>query len=171
MQALAKQELWENKFMAYLMEMWKSIPVDRNNMGRSTMEACFKVLDEGNILAIAPEGTRSKDGTLQEGKGGVAFIAHKKASPMIPVVVMGFTQAKASLKRLRRPTITIKVGPVFEVKQKGGRLDADNRQLLADEIMLRLAQLMPEEMRGHYKDRQMMFQLTEDVKDLSKLDV
>ncbi len=89
--ALAKQELWDHKFMAYLMNMWKSIPVDRQNMGRSTMDACFKVLDDQHILAIAPEGTRSKDGKLQEGKGGVAFIAHKKDIPMIPVAVMGFT--------------------------------------------------------------------------------
>jgi 1-acyl-sn-glycerol-3-phosphate acyltransferase len=166
--ALAKQELWKSKFMAYLMEMWKSIPVDRQNMGRATMDACFKVLEQGHILAIAPEGTRSKDGLLQEGKGGVAFIAHKKDIPMIPVAVTGFE--KSEKKRLRRPRITIKVGPVFEIKQKGGRIDADTRQALADEIMLRLAQLMPEEKRGHYQGREILFSLTEEAKMLSEGD-
>ncbi|MDX9823365.1 MAG: lysophospholipid acyltransferase family protein [Sphaerochaeta sp.] len=162
--ALAKQELWDHKFMAYLMNMWKSIPVDRQNMGRSTMDACFKVLDDQHILAIAPEGTRSKDGKLQEGKGGVAFIAHKKDIPMIPVAVMGFTSFSRNIKRLRRTVITIKVGEVFEIVQKGGRIDANARQALADEIMMRLAVLMPNEMRGHYKDKDIVFNLTRTVK-------
>ncbi|NLE16814.1 MAG: 1-acyl-sn-glycerol-3-phosphate acyltransferase [Spirochaetales bacterium] len=162
--ALAKQELWDHKFMAYLMNMWKSIPVDRQNMGRSTMDACFKVLDEQHILAIAPEGTRSKDGNLQEGKGGVAFIAHKKDVPMIPVAVMGFPSFSKNIKRLRRTVITIRVGEVFEIVQKGGRIDADTRQALADEIMMRLAVLMPNEMRGHYKDKDIVFSLTQTVK-------
>jgi len=162
--ALAKQELWDHKFMAYLMNMWKSIPVDRQNMGRSTMDACFKVLDDQHILAIAPEGTRSKDGKLQEGKGGVAFIAHKKDIPMIPVAVMGFTSFSRNIKRLRRTVITIKVGEVFEIVQKGGRIDSNARQALADEIMMRLAVLMPNEMRGHYKDKDIVFNLTRTVK-------
>ncbi|HBO36273.1 MAG TPA: 1-acyl-sn-glycerol-3-phosphate acyltransferase [Sphaerochaeta sp.] len=162
--ALAKQELWDHKFMAYLMNMWKSIPVDRQNMGRSTMDACFKVLDDQHILAIAPEGTRSKDGKLQEGKGGVAFIAHKKDIPMIPVAVMGFTSFSRNIKRLRRTVITIKVGEVFEIVQKGGRIDANARQALADEIMMRLAVLMPNQMRGHYKDKDIVFTLTQTVK-------
>jgi 1-acyl-sn-glycerol-3-phosphate acyltransferase len=161
--AIAKQELWEHKFMAYLMNTWKSIPVDRQNMGRSTMDACFKVLDEQHILAIAPEGTRSKDGCLQEGKGGVAFIAHKKDVPMIPVVVMGFNSFSKNIKRLKRTVITIKVGEVFEIIQKGGRIDGDTRQALADEIMLRLAMLMPNERRGHYKDHPISFTLTKTV--------
>lgn len=162
--ALAKQELWEQKFMAYLMDMWKSIPVDRQNMGRSTMDACFKVLEDRHILAIAPEGTRSKDGNLQEGKGGVAFIAHKKDVPMIPVAVMGFPSFSKNIKRLRRTVITIKVGEVFEIVQKGGRIDADTRQALADEIMMRLAIMMPNEMRGHYKDKDIVFTLTRTLK-------
>jgi len=162
--ALAKQELWEQKFMAYLMNMWKSIPVDRQNMGRSTMDVCFKVLEDRHILAIAPEGTRSKDGNLQEGKGGVAFIAHKKDVPMIPVAVMGFPSFSKNIKRLRRTVITIKVGEVFEIVQKGGRIDADTRQALADEIMMRLAIMMPNEMRGHYKDKDIVFTLTRTLK-------
>ncbi|MPN54728.1 hypothetical protein SDC9_202405 [bioreactor metagenome] len=149
--------------MAYLMNLWASIPVDRQNMGRATMDACFKVLDEQHILAIAPEGTRSHDGKLQEGKGGIAFIAHKKDVPMICVAVTGFTEFKKNIKRLRRTVITVKVGEVFEIVQKGGRIDADTRQALADEIMLRLAALMPESLRGHYEGKPIAFTLTKET--------
>ncbi|WP_321300507.1 lysophospholipid acyltransferase family protein [uncultured Sphaerochaeta sp.] len=161
--AIAKQELWNSKFMAYLMETWGSIPVDRENMGRATMDACFKVLDQNHILAIAPEGTRSKDGTLQQGKGGVAFIAHKKNAPMIPVAVMGFEKTKANMKRLKRTVITVKVGKPFEIIQKGGRLDAETRDKLGDEIMLHLAALMPEERRGYYQGKPIEFTLTKTI--------
>lgn len=161
--ALAKQELWESRFMASLMNMWGCIPVDRQNMSRSTMDACLKVLDEQGILAIAPEGTRSKDGNLQEGKAGVAFIAHKKDAPMLPVVVTGFDQFPRNIKRLKRTKVAIKVGPLFEVAKKGGRLDAEGRQALADEIMLRLAMLMEEDRRGFYRDRPFEFTLTKNV--------
>lgn len=163
LQAIAKQELWDHKFMAWLMNTWKSIPVDRNNMGRATMEACFKVLDEKHILAIAPEGTRSQDGCLQQGKGGIAFIAHKKGSPMVPVAVMGFNDFKKNIRRLKRTPVTIRVGQPFEIIQKGGRLDADTRQALVDEVMLRMAALMPEEKRGFYKDHAIEFSLTKDL--------
>lgn len=161
--AMAKQELWDHKFMAYLMNLWGSIPVDRQNMGRATMDACFKALDEKHILAIAPEGTRSHDGKLQEGKGGIAFIAHKKDVPMISVAVVGFTEFKKNIKRLRRTVITVRVGEVFEIVQKGGRIDADTRQALADEIMLRLAALMPPSLRGHYEDKPIEFTLTKEA--------
>ncbi|MGH0052036.1 MAG: lysophospholipid acyltransferase family protein [Sphaerochaetaceae bacterium] len=161
--ALAKQELWNSRFMAYLMETWKSIPVDRQNMGRATMDACFKVLDQKHILAIAPEGTRSKDGNLQQGKGGVAFIAHKKNAPMVPVAVMGFERTKEHMRRLRRTPISIKVGEPFEIIQKGGRLDAETREKLGDEIMLRLATLMPLEKRGYYQNHPIEFSLTQSI--------
>lgn len=83
---------------------------------------------------------------------------------MIPVAVMGFPSFSKNIKRLRRTVITIKVGEVFEIVQKGGRIDADTRQALADEIMMRLAIMMPNEMRGHYKDKDIVFTLTRTLK-------
>ncbi|MDD3903504.1 MAG: lysophospholipid acyltransferase family protein [Sphaerochaeta sp.] len=162
--AMAKKELWEHSFMGWLMDAWKSIPVDRENMGRETMEACFAVLDQKNILAIAPEGTRSEDGCLQQGKAGVAFIAHKKDVPMIPIAITGFESFSKNIKRLRRTPITIRVGKSFEIIQKGGRID---RQALSDEIMLRLAELMPKEKRGFYTDYPLTFSLTRAIDDVN----
>ena len=54
------------------------------------MESCFTSLKENRILAIAPEGTRNKEGSLQEGKAGVAFIAYKAQVPIIPLITLGF---------------------------------------------------------------------------------
>ncbi len=161
--AMAKKELWDNKFLGWVMDLWRSIPVDRENMGRETMEACFAALDREEILAMAPEGTRSKDEKLQQGKAGMAFIAHKKDAPMVPVVIMGLSDFSKNLKRLRRTPVTIAVGKPFEIVKKGGRLDAVAREALIDEIMLRMAALMPEEKRGYYEGRPLEFSLTREI--------
>lgn len=161
--AMAKKELWDNKILGWVMNAWRSIPVDRENMGRETMEACFSALDRNEILAMAPEGTRSKDGSLQQGKAGIAFIAHKKDAPMLPVVITGFNDFSKNIKRLRRTPITIAVGKPFEIIQKGGRMDAATREALIDEIMLRMAALMPNEKRGYYQDRKLEFSLTKEM--------
>jgi 1-acyl-sn-glycerol-3-phosphate acyltransferase len=164
--AMAKKELWNHRFTRFIMNLWGSIPVDRENMGRESMEQCFAVLDRGDILAIAPEGTRNSTGELQEGKAGVAFIAHRKQVPMVPIVVLGFENFSRNIKRLRRTPLLIAVGEPFEIIKKGGRLDASGRQQLVDEIMLRLAGLMPKEYWGYYSDREALFELTRSIKEL-----
>ncbi|HHU87831.1 MAG: lysophospholipid acyltransferase family protein [Candidatus Pacearchaeota archaeon] len=161
--ALAKKELWDKAVTRYLMNIWGSIGVDRENMSRQTLEECFNALDAKNILAIAPEGTRSSNGKLQQGKPGVAYIAHKKGVPLIPIATIGFENFSKNIKRLRRTPITIAVGPPFEIIQKGGRLDAQTREELIDEIMVRLALLMPQELRGYYRDHKGVFKLTGEL--------
>ncbi|NLZ76968.1 MAG: 1-acyl-sn-glycerol-3-phosphate acyltransferase [Spirochaetales bacterium] len=161
MHALAKKELWKNPFTRSLMKLWGSIPVDRGNVDRKAMDAIFAVLDRGEIFAIAPEGTRSKDGTLQRGKGGIAFIAYRNRTPMVPIAVTGFDRFKRNLLRFRRTRITIRVGEVFRPVGGEGRLDAAGRQTLADEMMVRIAALMDERHRGYYRTFDPTFTLTE----------
>ncbi|MFA7395830.1 MAG: lysophospholipid acyltransferase family protein [Sphaerochaetaceae bacterium] len=168
--ALAKKELWDTWFLRFIMNLWNSIPVDRDNMGRETMESCFQVLKREEMLAIAPEGTRSKDGSLQSGKPGVAFIAHKGGVPIVPIAITGFEKIKENLKRFKRTPLHIAVGEVFVIKQQGGRLDSATRQQLADEIMLRLATLVPQEYRGVYANTPIEFHLTSDDRSIVSKD-
>jgi 1-acyl-sn-glycerol-3-phosphate acyltransferase len=100
---------------------------------------------------------------LQEGKAGIAFIAHKKQVPMVPIVLLGFDKFSYYAKRLRRTPITISVGKPFELIKKGGRLDAEGRQQLIDEIMLHLAEQMPPELRGYYAERKLEYTLTKTL--------
>ncbi len=127
------------------------------------MNACFKVLKEKNILAIAPEGTRSKDGVLKEGKSGVAYIAYREKAPIIPIVTSGYENMKEYRKKFRRTPLHIAVGSAYEIVPQEGRLDGAAREALIDEIMLRLALLLPEEKRGTYRDRKLNFVYTRDI--------
>jgi 1-acyl-sn-glycerol-3-phosphate acyltransferase len=160
---MAKKELWDSWFTRMVMNAWDSIPVDRENMSRETMETCFKVLKENKILAMAPEGTRNKEGSLQEGKAGVAFIAYKAQVPLIPVVTLGFNDIKKNVKRLKRTPLLIKVGSPFEIVQKSGRMDSTTRAELNEEIMLRLAQLLPDDKKGFYAGKEKEFTLTSNI--------
>ncbi len=163
MVAMAKKELWDIPFTRFIMNRWKSIPVDRDAMGRETMNACFAVLKNNNILAIAPEGTRSKSGVLQEGKSGVAYIAYREKAPIIPIVTLGFDGFRENIRRLRRTPLLVKVGTPYEIVEQPGRLDGAGREALMDEIMIRLAALLPEEKRGRYGIKDPSFVYTRDI--------
>ena len=151
--ALAKKELWDKPFTRLAMNAWNSIPVERGGFDMKSMRSCFSVLGEGNILCIAPEGTRSRDGVLQRGMPGTTFFASRESVPIYPMVQWGLGDLSTNLRRWRRTEVHVRVGDPFLVgKTGGGRLSADERQAMADEMMYRLAALLPEHLRGCYAD-------------------
>lgn len=151
--ALAKQELWEKSFTRHLMQWWECIPVNREGMDREALNACFSVLDRKDILCIAPEGTRTEDGRLIQGKAGTGFIAFKKKVQILPIANYGIEDFSKNIRRLRRTPVTIKVGKPFIIESDKRRLNNEERQQVTDEMMLRIAELMPSEYHGFYADK------------------
>ncbi len=158
--ALAKRQLWDRLFTRKLMEMWGAIPVDRGMLDRESIDQCFNVLKRGDILCIAPEGTRSKDGALKQGKAGIAFIASKHQVPIIPVVTVGFEKFGENFRKFRRTPVKIIVGKPFEIIPRTGRMTPDVRQGITDEMMMHMAALMPPEYRGFYAESELPFEYT-----------
>ncbi len=151
--ALAKRELWDKWFSRMVMEAWQSIPVDRGGMDMKAIRGCFKVLDDGNFLCIAPEGTRSKSGALKKALPGTTFFASRKGVPIYPMVQWGLRELPLNLKKFRRTPVTYKVGkPFLMEKSGGGKLSSEERARMADEMMFRLADLLPENLKGAYSD-------------------
>jgi len=151
--AMAKTELFEKFFTRTILSTWKVIPVKRGAVDIQAMKSCFNVLEEGNFLCIAPEGTRSKTGKLLRGKPGTTFIATRKKVPIIPMTHWGITDLKKNIRKFKRTKITIKVGRSFYVEKKeGGKISSDDRQKMADEMMYQIAACLPEEYRGYYSD-------------------
>ena len=87
--ALVKEETWKNPFMGALFNLWGGIPIKRGEVDRNAYNLARTSLNEGKILAIAPEGTRSKNGRLQIGHPGITMIAVKTNTPIIPVAFYG----------------------------------------------------------------------------------
>jgi 1-acyl-sn-glycerol-3-phosphate acyltransferase len=111
-------------------------------------------MKEGGVLVIAPEGTRSKTEALQEAKMGVAFLASKSGYPVLPVAVTG-TEDRViveNLKRFRRSRITVTAADLLYIDIPKGKGREEAMRQATDEIMCRIAALLPERYRGVYAD-------------------
>jgi 1-acyl-sn-glycerol-3-phosphate acyltransferase len=118
------------------------------------MKEILRRLKAGGLLAIAPEGTRSKSEALQEGKPGVAFLASKVNIPIIPVALTGTEDRliKSNFKHLRRSHIIIRVGTPFNLPAINGKDREASLRVATDEIMCQIAAMLPEKYRGVYSD-------------------
>ncbi|MEZ0395684.1 MAG: lysophospholipid acyltransferase family protein [Anaerolineales bacterium] len=150
---LAKIETWDNRLMGWLFDLWGAIPVRRGEADVEAIRRCLAVLAAGDILAVAPEGTRSRHGRLLRAQPGVAMLALRSGAPILPIGHWGGEQFSANLRRLRRTRFHVRVGRPFVVQTNGERVTAEVRQAIADEIMTEIAALLPEEYRGFYAGR------------------
>ncbi len=140
-------------FIRWMVKQLDLLFLQRFEADFGTLKEVLRRLRQGGILAIAPEGTRSKTATLLPGKPGVAFLAAKSGATVIPVGVTGSEDGpvKAAYSKLRRPVVRIRVGEPFKLPEvpKDGRDQFFQDQ--TDEIMLRIAALLPKEYRGVYE--------------------
>jgi 1-acyl-sn-glycerol-3-phosphate acyltransferase len=151
-EAMGKMELYFFPVLGWIMRAYGTIWVHRGVPDRRALRAGLQALAEGRLLAIAPEGRESLTGALEEGTGGAAYIALKANVPVVPVTFTGTQNSHVynSLLRLRRPRLTMTVGPAFHLEAK-----APGREAVAaatKSIMIVLAKQLPEEYRGVYRD-------------------
>lgn len=120
----------------------------------SALREILARMEKGGLLVIAPEGTRSKTEALQEGKLGVAFLASKSGFPVVPVAVAGTEDRLIleNLKRFRRSKIVVNVGKPFKIEIPKGKGREQAMRDATDEIMCRIAVMLPEKYRGFYAD-------------------
>lgn len=125
------------------------------------MKEILRRLKAGGLLAIAPEGTRSKSEALQEGKPGVAFLASKVNIPIIPVALTGTEDRiiKDNFKHLRRSHIIIRVGKPFNLPAINYKDRETSLRVATDEIMCQIAAMLPEKYRGFYSEHQRVKEL------------
>ena len=150
--ALAKAEAWDNPLFHWLFNIWKLIPVRRGEADIDAMRQSIKMVKEGYIFGISPEGTRSGDGKLLRAHPGIVPIALRSQAPLQPVAHWGAEDFPENVKRLRRTDFHIRVGEPFYLDTRGERVTSEARQQMVDEMMYRLAKLLPEEYRGYYAD-------------------
>ncbi len=149
---LVKKETFDTPFLRLLFSSWGSIPVERGAADFQAFKKSAEVLNQGDFFAIAPEGTRTKNGRLIKAHTGVVLIALKSKATIMPVAQYGGEKFFKNIKKLRRTRVTLRVGAPFTVRSDSAYPDKKERQLIADEIMYQVAKLLPEEYRGYYSD-------------------
>ena len=97
----AKQELFEVPVLSGIIRALNSFPVKRESGDRSAIRSAFQVLNAKRALLLFPEGTRSKNGLIQDPKNGLGMIAHRNRVNIVPVCVEGTYKAWQFMFRRR----------------------------------------------------------------------
>jgi 1-acyl-sn-glycerol-3-phosphate acyltransferase len=147
---LAKVETWDGWFLRWVFNLWEAIPIRRGKVDMTAMRMSLKALEKRQILAIAPEGTRNKTGILIKGHPGVITLALRSGAPLLPIVHWGGENFLSNLKRLKRTDFHIRVGEPFKLDPGEERVTREIRQQMVDEMMYRMAAMLPEYYRGAY---------------------
>lgn len=161
---IAKRESWKNPLFNFLFNQWGVIPIDRGMVDREAFRLTEEALKDGKVVAISPEGTRSKDGRLLPGKPGVVAIAIRSKAPLMPIAFYGYENFWKNLKQFKKTEFNVAVGKPFQLDLKGKPLSREIRQEVTDEIMFKMAELLPDKYRGHYHfDAPIEYQYLTDI--------
>ena len=139
-----------NAFVKWFTNAAEGIWIDRDIADFSAISKATKQLAKCKLLGIAPEGTRSKSGKLQEGKPGTIMLALKTHTPIVPVALTGTQDALKQLSRFRRPHITATFGEAFTLPEFEPRHRSEELKRWTEILMRKIAAMLPEEYRGFY---------------------
>lgn len=152
--AIIAKKYQEKPFFKWVLEkVGTMVWMDRTRTDFAAMRDALDQLRHGAMVGIAPEGTRSR-GTkgLLEGKPGAALMAARASVPIVPIGIVGSENINQHFMRLKRPPVDIRVGEPYRLPE----MDREDRQgwlsRSTDEIMCRIAALLPPEYRGFYAD-------------------
>lgn len=149
---LGKQEALEWPLVGTGLRWNAVLGIRRGAADLEAFRAAKHVLDEGHVLAVFPEGTRSPDGTLQAAKDGLAILALRTGATILPVAVANTDRFWPRGRRWRiGGWVGLQVGPPFTLDELTRGLSRREAQAAAtDAIMGRIAGMLPERQRGAY---------------------
>ena len=141
-------------FYRWLVKLVNGMFVDRYNADIRTVRETLRRLQQGQILTITPEGTRSKSGNLIEAKTGGLYLAMKAGVPLVPIGLTGTEDSVVvdRLKHFKRLNIKIVTGQPFRLPPIYGAERGVALQQYTDEVMCRIAALLPADRRGVYTE-------------------
>ncbi len=150
--ALVAEKYRRLPFYRQLIDTVDGIWINRFAPDARALRRALRHLRQGGLLGVAPEGTRSPTQALIPAKPGVAYLAAMADVPVVPIAIYGTERWWRALLRLRRATIHVRVGRPFRLgpiprQQRDAWLRAKT-----DEIMLRIAAMLPPSYRGVYAE-------------------
>ncbi|MEA2487942.1 MAG: 1-acyl-sn-glycerol-3-phosphate acyltransferase [Actinomycetota bacterium] len=157
---LAKADYFKSWKTAWFFRSVGQIPTEREGGDRSrqALEIALEVLEQGSLLGIYPEGTRSPDGRIYRGRTGVARLALAAGVPVIPVGVTGTDDVmpkSAKMPRVRgQVEVKIRFGePIDFGRYIGQERDRFVLRSVTDEIMYEIMRLSGQTYVDEYASR------------------
>ncbi|HLH72296.1 MAG TPA: lysophospholipid acyltransferase family protein [Chloroflexota bacterium] len=140
---MVKQEAWDTPFVGLIPRWFEAFPVRRGEVDLNAYRQALRLLADGQVVGIFPEGHRSVDGRLHAGQPGAVVLAQRSGVPIVPVGIWGIKEVLTHPIVLRQ-TIHLRVGqPFHPTLARRGQLQA-----AIDDLMARIAALLPPERRS-----------------------
>ncbi len=135
---MAKEELFANPVAGFILKKCKAFPVKRDRPDRKALQHSLRLLQEGEIVGMFPEGTRSKTGKMQELMDGAAMLVLKSRAPVVPMAVKG-------PYRLFQP-IEVYLGPplYFNSDKKGKKYSREDLKEVSRSIRENINKMLEE---------------------------
>jgi 1-acyl-sn-glycerol-3-phosphate acyltransferase len=150
--AMSKIENFRDPILGIIVRLYGAFPVQRGEVDLQATRRALEVLHNGEVLLMAPEGTRSEECRLQPGHDGMTFIARRANAPVLPMAITGVKDFSSNLKRLRRTSVKVVIGKPFRFQLSEEKIGRDVLQQMTEEAMYQLAAILPPEYRGVYGD-------------------
>ena len=152
--SMAKAEYFErSRLQTWIFTAFQAFPVVRHSADRGAIRKATAILRDGHVLVLYPEGTRITSGGLHSPEPGAGFIAMLTGAPVLPVAITGSREVFGKgFKLPRRAPLRVEWGEPFKIASRlpdGRRVEYQDA---SDAIMLAIAEMLPEEMRGEYAD-------------------
>src|SRR5580692_756974 len=107
---MAKRELFEKRWQAWVLNALGAFPVDRGASDRDAMQTARAILARGDCVVVFPEGTRVRPGGLGDPRRGIGRLALETGAPVAPVAVIGRDEVRRG-RRIRPRKVRLRVGP------------------------------------------------------------
>jgi 1-acyl-sn-glycerol-3-phosphate acyltransferase len=150
---MSKVENLDHPIMGTLVRNWGAFTIERGEVDRKALLSAIELARSGQLILIAPEGTRQEVG-LAEAKEGLAYVATKANAVVIPAAVSGVADWGINALRLKRPKMQVTFGRPFRFRTQGdGRVPREALRAMTHEAMYQLALALPNSpLRGVYAD-------------------
>jgi 1-acyl-sn-glycerol-3-phosphate acyltransferase len=147
---MAKAEVFQAFPLNLLVRGYNAVSVRRGQGDKGAIRAALKVLADGRAFGIFPEGHRSRDGALQAAHIGAAMLALRSGATILPIGISGTRTFLRLPFILQRPRVVVTIGQPIRPEVDRGLPLRRQQVVLTNEIMRRIADLLPEEQRGPY---------------------
>lgn len=144
---MAKEELFRNRFFAFILKKLGAFPVNRGAADYASIKKAYQLLQEGKVVFLFPEGSRSANGQLQKAKDGAALIAARQPVPILPAAVIGPYRIGRPLQVRFGPTFTL---PNFEFSGRQEKKERLGKMSVL--IMEKIGELLPARMHSDNHD-------------------
>jgi 1-acyl-sn-glycerol-3-phosphate acyltransferase len=152
MRVFSAKKYQRNPFFYLLFEVMGCIWVRQFEADHQALHQALRHLKAGGVLAIAPEGTRSREThALLPGRGGAALLGSRAGVLILPVGIWGTEKFVSDVLHLRRSSVTVRIGKPYHL-EVSPRAKVKELDEATDDLMCAIAALLPPSYRGVYAE-------------------